>query len=112
MSPFYITQGDLALTDVYIPTQPIYNDTSMRYDYNITHTNTFSSGSNYYDYPTRKKQETVKERHIREGGAFKCFYSKGSYTPINKNRISKAERKEKTERVNKFKGLNENLIIK
>ncbi|MBK7362773.1 MAG: hypothetical protein IPJ01_10795 [Micavibrio sp.] len=110
MSPFYITQGDLALTDTSISTQAIYDDTSMRYDYGYTQT--FSTGSNYYDYPTRKKQETVKERHIREGGAFKCFYGKGNYTPINKNRISKAERKEKVERVNKFKGLNENLIIK
>jgi hypothetical protein len=110
MSPFYITQGDLALTNTSINTQPLYNNTTMQYDYGYTQT--FSTGSNNYDYPTRKKQETVKERHIREGSAFKCFYGKGSYTPINKNRISKAERKEKSERINKFKGLNENLIIK
>jgi len=108
MSPFYITQGDLALTDVNIPTQSVYTDTSVTGFPNRYTSITFSG----YDYPTRKKQETVKERHIRESGAFKCFYVRGSYIPINKNIISKAERKEKAERVNKFKGLNENLIIK
>lgn len=108
MSPFYITQGDLALTDTSISTRATYDDTSMRYDYGYTQT--FSTGN--YNYQPNKKEETVKERHIREGGAFKCFYGKGNYTPINKNRISRAERKEKAERVNKFKGLNENLIIK
>jgi len=105
MSPFYITQGDLALTDVNIPTQSVYTDTSAT---GFPNRYTFSR----FDYPTRKKQETVKERHIREAMAFKCFYNKSIYTPINKNIISKAERKERTERVNKFKGLNENLIIK
>lgn len=111
MSPFYITQGDLALTDVYIPTQSVYTDTSSVTGFsNLYKTTTFAN--NNYHHQTNKKEETVKERHIREGGAFKCFYGRGSYTPINKNRISKAERKEKTERVNKFKGLNENLIIK
>jgi len=107
MSPYYITQGDLALTDVTI-TQPVYSN-SMRYSY---HEPTYSYSSGGYDYPTRKKQETVKQRHIREGAAFKCFYGKGQYTPIDKNKTFKAERKEKAERVNKFKGLNENLMIK
>lgn len=112
MSPFYISQGALALTNITdaISTQATYDDISMRYDYGYTQT--FSTGSNNYDYRINIKEETVKERHIREGSAFKCFYGKGNYTPINKNRISKAERKEKVERVNKFKGLNENLIIK
>jgi hypothetical protein len=103
MSPYYINQNPNYAynTDTQVTDIRIGNSTSTASGYN-----------NYYDYPTRKKQETIKERHIREGSAFKCFYGKGSYTPINKNIISKAEHKEKAERVNKFKGLNENLIIK
>ncbi len=98
MAPgYYISQTELAVAPATYASQPsiIWLDVK----------DCVSSGSS--DYPRRKKSEILKHTLAVQKSAFSSFYSKPVYTP----RICRKNKKEPLQRIDKFKGLNENLII-
>lgn len=106
MSPFYYYDDTTAVADI----QWISPTESYASQY-PTCTYAGTSQSYYrqeYVYEP-KKEETRKERLARQSSAFKMFYRIPQYAARKRNKF--AERKEVMERVNKFKGLNRNLIL-
>jgi len=62
------------------------------------------------DYLFKKKHEENKRELIRQRSAFKLFYNKPQFVVTKTKNDFLAEVKEVSERVNKFKGLNNNLL--
>lgn len=65
-----------------------------------------------YNYYPPAKEETAKEKKIRQAAAFSMFYKSGGYTPKKSAKTIRAEQKERSERIIKFKSLNNNLLSK
>ena len=100
MSP-YVTynNSDLEPTNIYqtnICTKEITG-------YAVAYSNNWSYG---------RKKETLKERKIRQRLAFKMFFNKPTFTPINKCVFVEPSNIESCNRVDKFKIKSLNLIQK
>jgi len=103
MAPGFCYDNTTAVTDVqwFSPTGTTTQSTNSWYDY---HT------SNWESYPP-KKEETVKEILIRQRAAFKMFYSIPQFSVRKSKKDYAAQYKEVKQRVDKFKGLNRNLML-
>ena len=106
MAPGYCYDNTTAVTDVqwFSPTGTTTQSLVGSWNRYDCHT------SNWEKYP-HKKEETVKEILIRQRAAFKIFYSIPQFSVRKSKKDYAAQRKEVAERVNKFKGLNRNLIL-
>ncbi len=116
MSPGFLIQGiDAQLT------QPTCATSSSYYSSTITvfsqdhlePTVTYANLRTYpgYNYYPPKKEETAKEKKIRQAAAFSMFYKSGGYSPRKSVKTIRAEQKERSVREHKFKSLNNNLIL-
>jgi hypothetical protein len=106
MAPAYLYDNTMAVTDIQW-ISPTESYTPQR----LTRVDDTSTGyyRQEYIYEPPPKPETRKERVVRQSTAFSMFYSKQQYVPRGSKKT--AHQKEVIGRVNKFKGLNENLIL-
>lgn len=108
MAPAYCYDNSTTTTDIQwiSPTESYSSQYPTRL---IDRTDTSAYYRQEYVYTPPPKPETRKERITRQSTAFSMFYGKQQYLPKRSKKA--AHQKEVTGRVNKFKGLNENLIL-
>jgi len=94
--------NDLTPTPIDVSTQQMYE---IRLSYAGSHID-----RNSYLY--KKKDETVKEKLIRQRLAFSMFFIKPIFVPIDKNKFAESMNIESCNRVDKFKPKALNLIQK